>query len=74
MKRWIVLLAAGLMCASSTGCLIPPNGWSADPAYRSLQLLALSEQLRQGNGDLANFLLINQMSNLNPIPGGAIAP
>jgi hypothetical protein len=75
MKRWVLLVAAGLMSASSMGCLVPAIGWSPDPSIRAQQLIGLSEQLRQSTNDISGVLLYNQLSsNLNLIPGGGVTP
>ena len=73
MKRWIVLVVAVCLGATSTGCTVAP--WSPDPVVRAQQLIQQSEQLRQSGQDMGHFLLLDQPSNLNVVrTSGSLGP
>ena len=73
MKRWILLLGLGLASLANTGCFL--NTWDPDPAVRTLQLLKMSEDLRQTRQDMARVSLLDQPTALTPIRmNGVVGP
>jgi hypothetical protein len=57
-KRWIILLAVGLLGGSSMGCMTTP--WSPDPTIRAQQSVLVSEQIRMSGNDLSALSLLQQ--------------
>jgi hypothetical protein len=64
MRRWIALLAVGLLCITNTGCFM--SFWSPVPAERSVQLMLMSEQLRQANFSVYRVMFMDDPSILAP--------
>ncbi len=71
MRRRLTLLAvAACLTLTNGGCLL--NIWSADPNTRMQQLMNVSENLRQMEGEWQRFWFTDQPSHLTPtrIHGG----
>jgi hypothetical protein len=73
MKKWIILLAAGLLGMCNVGCLA--QVWDPDPAVRAQQLLLQSQQLQQTKQDWFRVMLLSQPTALDPAnTSGVIGP
>ncbi len=62
MRRLFHLLALGLVVLGNTGCVL--NIWSSDPNMRMEELLNVSEDLRQIQGEIRRFWMIDQPSHM----------
>jgi hypothetical protein len=62
MWRWLRLLMLAGLILSNTGCFL--NIWSPDPNRRMLELLNVSEDLRQIGNEWERIWMIDQPSHL----------
>jgi len=64
MRRWICLLFLALFSISQAGCFIAP--WDPNPTVRTIQLMIMSEQLRQSLASMRGFMFMDDPSILSP--------
>ncbi len=64
MRKYILLVIAGLLLAAGTGCVLP--AYSADPAKRTEQLYNTSEDLRQIQDQWDRVWMVDQPSHMTP--------
>jgi hypothetical protein len=62
--RRMLLLAASVMILPTVGCLL--NEYQADPVERMQTLMYESENLRQMQGEIDRFWMVDQPSHLTP--------
>jgi hypothetical protein len=62
MWRWLRLLMLAGLVLGNTGCFL--NIWSPDPNRRMLELLNVSEDLRQIGNEWERIWMIDQPSHL----------
>ena len=73
MRKWVFLLAVGLASLANTGCFI--NVWDPNPNVRALQLLQMSEDLRQARIAAGKVMFQDTPTTLNPsTPSGIVGP
>jgi hypothetical protein len=65
MRRLLSAAALALVLLTNTGCFV--NCWSSDPNMRMEELMNVSEDLRQIQGEIRRFWMIDQPSHMTPI-------